>query len=98
MAKDEEAKRMATERRASKMWRILRIASKGKFGMFDRIEDGRNLDILFEPEVTEPKENVETNGIEEHSNPAVEVDTQVVDAPETSSTTMQEKAPEVLVT
>ena len=49
MAKTEEEKSLVANARASKIWRALRIASKGKFGLFDKLEDGGNLGILFRP-------------------------------------------------
>lgn len=50
MAKDEDAKQAAISSRASKLWRTLRIASKSRLNVFDKIEDGNNLKPLFEPE------------------------------------------------
>lgn len=58
MAKTEEDKKLATNAQSSKAWRALRIASKSKLKHFDRIENGHNLQALFEddrgdgPEVT----------------------------------------------
>ena len=56
MAKTDEERSLAFNARASKMWRTLRIASKGKFGLFDKLDDGGNLGILFRP----PEEKVTT--------------------------------------
>ena len=50
MAKTEEEKQEATDARASKLWRTLRIASKSKLNLFDKIDDGNNLQALFQPE------------------------------------------------
>ena len=47
MAKNEEEKQTATSARSSKVWRALRIASKTKLNLFDRIDDGQNLEVLF---------------------------------------------------
>ncbi|KAI9764697.1 MAG: hypothetical protein M1840_008089 [Geoglossum simile] len=47
MAKNEEEKQLAVSARSSKVWRALRIASKTKLNLFDRIDDGQNLDVLF---------------------------------------------------
>ena len=47
MAKTEEDRNLASNARASKMWRTLRIASKSKLNLFDRIDDGNNLQALF---------------------------------------------------
>ena len=51
MAKNDEEKRLLTDARASKIWRTLRIASKSKFKLFDKIDDGSDLGVLFEPEL-----------------------------------------------
>ena len=48
MAKSEEEKRAAANSRASKLWRTLRIASKTKLNLFDRIDDGNNLQVFFD--------------------------------------------------
>ncbi|MCJ1281246.1 hypothetical protein MMC26_000564 [Xylographa opegraphella] len=48
VATSEEDKRLATNARASKLWRMLRICYKSKFGVLDKIDDGNNLEALFE--------------------------------------------------
>ena len=50
MAKTDEEKVLASNARASKLWRTLRVASKRKLNLFDKIDDGNNLQALFEPE------------------------------------------------
>ena len=50
MAKTDEEKVLATNARASKLWRTLRVASKSKLNLFDKIDDGNNLQALFQPE------------------------------------------------
>lgn len=47
MAKTEEDKQLLANARASKLWRTLRIASKSKLNLLDRIDDGHNLQALF---------------------------------------------------
>ena len=47
-AENEEEKQFAISARSSKVWRALRIASKTKLNLFGRIDDGPNLDLLFE--------------------------------------------------
>lgn len=54
MAKDEDAKQVVVSSRASKLWRTLRIASRSRLNVFDKIEDGNNLKPLFEPEEHDP--------------------------------------------
>ncbi|KAF3480771.1 nuclear matrix protein [Arthroderma uncinatum] len=48
MAKDEEDKEQSVKAKASKTWRTLRIASRSKLNQLDKIEDGKNLKVLFE--------------------------------------------------
>ena len=60
MAKTEEDKQLAMNARASKLWRTLRIASKNRFALFDKIDDGNNLRALFE--VPEEEKNGQPNG------------------------------------
>ncbi len=64
VAKTDEEKQLLTDARASKLWRTLRIASKSKLNLFDKIDDGNKLDALFEPEGDENKEK-EVNGMED---------------------------------
>lgn len=47
-AHSKEDKEGAIRAKASKTWRILRLSSRAKLGEFDKIEDGKNLKILFE--------------------------------------------------
>ncbi|KAL8904332.1 MAG: hypothetical protein Q9207_003343 [Kuettlingeria erythrocarpa] len=49
MARTEEEKEEAATRKASKMWRALRLASKDRLNLFDKIEDGKDLGPLFDP-------------------------------------------------
>lgn len=68
MAKTGEEKQQATDARASKLWRTLRIASKSRLNLFDRIDDGNNLQALFQPEEEESKEQTEVDGTEQTSD------------------------------
>ena len=68
MAKTREEKQQATDARASKLWRTLRIASKSKLNLFDKIDDGNNLQALFQPEEEEGKEKTEIDGTEQASD------------------------------
>lgn len=56
MATTEEDKQLSSNARASKLWRILRVASKSRLNVFDKMDDGNNLQALFEP--AEETENV----------------------------------------
>ena len=48
MAKTEEEKENLAVAKASKMWRALRIASKSRLNMFDKLEEGKGLEPLLE--------------------------------------------------
>ncbi|QVM10040.1 hypothetical protein D8B26_004703 [Coccidioides posadasii str. Silveira] len=48
MAQNSDEKEEAAKAKASKIWRVLRLSSRSKLNRFDKIEDGRNLKILFE--------------------------------------------------
>lgn len=50
MARSDEDKQLALNARASKLWRTLRIASKSQLNLFDKIDDGNNLQVLFQPD------------------------------------------------
>ncbi|KAE8373214.1 THO complex subunit 1 transcription elongation factor-domain-containing protein [Aspergillus bertholletiae] len=47
-AQTKEDRENATRAKASKTWRILRLSAKSKLAAFDKIEDGKNLKLLFE--------------------------------------------------
>lgn len=51
-AQDEEEKQRARDARSSKLWRTLRVASKGKFNTLDKIDDGQNLQTFFDSQST----------------------------------------------
>ena len=77
MAKDDEEKRLTTDARASKLWRTLRIASKSKLNVFDKLDDGNNLKPLFEPDNNASKDKIDVNGAEtETKDQDVKADTQ----------------------
>jgi THO complex subunit 1 len=63
MARDEETKNAATESKASKSWRALRIASGTKLVAFDKIERSDKIDDIFRDDV-KPEEQI-ANGDEE---------------------------------
>lgn len=64
MAKTEEEKQLALNARSSKMWRTLRIASKSKLSLFDKIDDGNNIQALFQPEGDENRSKEDYPGSE----------------------------------
>ncbi|KAL2803231.1 THO complex, subunit THOC1 [Aspergillus granulosus] len=54
MAQTKEDKESAVQAKASKTWLMLRLSAKSKLTAFEKIEDGKNLKILFEaPQVNE---------------------------------------------
>ena len=57
MARSEDDKRTAAEAKTSKIWRTLRIASRSKFREFDKVDDGNNLDALFQTPTAEQEDN-----------------------------------------
>ncbi|KAL1962631.1 hypothetical protein VTN77DRAFT_9345 [Rasamsonia byssochlamydoides] len=48
MAKTKEEKDDAMRAKASKVWRTLRLTARSKLALFDKIEDGNNIKVLFE--------------------------------------------------
>ncbi|KAJ9299271.1 hypothetical protein DTO271G3_2893 [Paecilomyces variotii] len=56
MAQTKEDKDNAMRSKASKTWRTLRLCAKSKLHQFDKIEDGKNIKVLFEtpPQPEEP--------------------------------------------
>lgn len=66
MTKTDDEKLGVSNARASKLWRTLRIASKSKLNLFDKIDDGNNLKALFQAEGTENNNSkADCNGVEE---------------------------------
>lgn len=53
MAVAEQEKENLGEAKTSKTWRALRIASRDKLSLFDRIEDGKSLERLFQPDTVD---------------------------------------------
>ncbi|KAF2473142.1 nuclear matrix protein [Lindgomyces ingoldianus] len=49
MVTSEEEKRQKEEHKTSNTWRALRIASRSRLSLFDRLEDGKPLERLFQP-------------------------------------------------
>lgn len=59
MAQSKEDKESGMRAKASKTWRILRLSAKSKLAAFDKIDDGKNLKMLFE---TQPAEGTPQAG------------------------------------
>ncbi|KAJ5696472.1 hypothetical protein N7536_006884 [Penicillium majusculum] len=62
MAMTDEDKAIAESAKASKSWRILRLAAKGKLAAFDKIGEGNNLQVLFESATATEDTNELTSG------------------------------------
>jgi len=65
MAMDDEEKQTLEDAKSTKTWRLLRIASKSNLGRFDKVEDGKNLSRLVQPDAPE-------DGVEESAPDASE--------------------------
>ncbi|KAL2005947.1 hypothetical protein VTN00DRAFT_10440 [Thermoascus crustaceus] len=68
MAKTKEDKDNAMRAKASKIWRTLRLASRSKINQFDKIEDGKNIKVLFENSQS-PEEPVKASNDEPENAP-----------------------------
>ena len=62
MARNAEEKQLSIDARASKLWRALRIASKSKLNLFEKIDDGNNIKAFFVSDGEDVKDKIETNG------------------------------------
>lgn len=83
MTKTDEEKLVVSNARASKLWRTLRIASKSKLDLFDKIDDGNNLKALFQPEGAENNSNSKANcdGVEEGGQDAALTEAEQIAVP-----------------
>jgi THO complex subunit 1 len=61
MPNSDESKASAIEGKASKTWKALRIASKSKLVVFDKIDDDDRIDIVFEDK-PDPETEVQEDG------------------------------------
>ena len=82
MAKTNEDRLLAANARASKMWRTLRIASKSKLNLFDRIDDGNNIQALFQPEDDENRNRGDNNGAEVQGKGSTPIEPESTSQPE----------------
>jgi THO complex subunit 1 len=62
MPANDETKAQAAEGKASKTWRALRIASKSRLAVFDRIEDDDKIDVVFEDKPVAEEEEAGARG------------------------------------
>ncbi|CRG92773.1 THO complex subunit 1 [Talaromyces islandicus] len=56
MAKEPEEKEAAERAKASKVWRTLRLAARSKLFEFEKIEDGKKINLLFASPAEETKD------------------------------------------
>jgi THO complex subunit 1 len=49
MATTDEERQNLQDSKTSKIWRALRLASKTKLSLFDKVDDGRNLERFVQP-------------------------------------------------
>ncbi|KAJ5810440.1 uncharacterized protein N7503_002658 [Penicillium pulvis] len=88
MAMTDEDKETAVRAKSSKTWRILRLAAKSKLSAFDKIDDGKNLEVLFEspaapedtPQATAGRDD---DGNEDIKDAPEKIDEDAQEAPET---------------
>ena len=61
-AQDEEEKQLALVAKASKSWRALRIVSRSRLNIFDKIDNNaQDLSALFKSSLEQSKKDVRTN-------------------------------------
>ena len=53
MSQTSEEKEEAAKAKSSKTWRTLRLATRSKLNLLDKVDDGKNLKVLFEPTETD---------------------------------------------
>ncbi|KAJ5778319.1 hypothetical protein N7520_001565 [Penicillium odoratum] len=92
MAQNQDDKNAAIQAKASKTWRILRLAAKTKLSAFDKIDDGNNLNALFETpaapaDTPQAAEGAEGDGHEEIKDEDIKEGAQAQPPVETMSTT-----------
>ncbi|KAK1595239.1 guanylate kinase [Colletotrichum navitas] len=77
MPTNNQTKAAAVESKASKSWRALRIASKSRLALFDKIDDPEKIDAVFEEPVdvdeseVAPEEAVNNDNIPEDKRPII---------------------------
>ncbi|KAJ5631625.1 uncharacterized protein N7484_011725 [Penicillium longicatenatum] len=89
MAMTDEDKEAAIRAKSSKTWRILRLAAKSKLSAFDKIDDGKNLEVLFEApalptDTPQATEGADDDGNEDIKDAPEEIDEEAQQAQETA--------------
>ncbi|KAL3475306.1 THO complex, subunit THOC1 [Aspergillus californicus] len=67
MAQSKEDKEFAEQEKSSKTWLMLRISAKNKLAAFDKIDDGKNLKVLFETTMGAESSTQPTTGTPQES-------------------------------
>uniref|UniRef100_A0A093UX81 Uncharacterized protein P25A2.03 n=1 Tax=Talaromyces marneffei PM1 TaxID=1077442 RepID=A0A093UX81_TALMA len=76
MAKDKDEKEAAERAKVSKLWRTLRLASRSKLLEFEKIEDGKKINLLFEKPTEESREVASEDSQKKADNPSETKDEQ----------------------
>ena len=63
-ARTDEEKQQAVDGRASKLWRTLRVASRSRLNLFDKIDDSHDLKALFDSKPDQHQRAAESDGID----------------------------------
>lgn len=92
MAKTDSERQLSTDARASKLWRTLRVASKSKLNLFDRIDDGNNLQALFQPDGDENKSKGDSSGLDLQGKDNTPIDSEPVQPSESAIEILEETA------
>lgn len=88
MPESEESKKDAIKNKASKSWRALRIASKTRLSVFDKIEDSDKIGVIFED-----KKPIEKKKTAEEKDEGEAMDTDKI--PETEAATAAEEVDKI---
>lgn len=68
MSQTVEEKEEAVKAKASKTWRTLRLAARTKLNLLDKIDDGKNLRVLFEEPPSETPAQLPDGAAESTAN------------------------------
>lgn len=94
MPTNESTKAKAIETKSSKSWRALRIAARSKLAAFDKIDDPKNISVVFKDVIDEDEEDEEEPVAASSDMPSSTVPVVLV-APDAIVTSLLEKRPGV---
>jgi THO complex subunit 1 len=63
MANTDEVKKQLDDQKMSKTWRALRLMSKTKLNLFDKVDDGKNLECFVQTPEEEGVEGAESAAV-----------------------------------